>query len=67
MKTTIRSIAITAFPTWAERQPAEGFFSVEIQFMDKDGVRIAKDVEVDRSELPRVLLAQRALMRREEG
>ena len=37
-----------------------------LQYIDEAGKRIARDIEINEAELPRVLLAQQALIRREE-
>jgi len=38
-----------------------------LQYIDEAGKRIAKDIEINEAELPRVLLAQQALIHREEA
>jgi len=66
LSTRVRSISITAFPSWIGRKPRRGWFTVMLQYIDEAGKRIARDIEINEAELPRVLLAQQALIRREE-
>ena len=65
LKTKVRSISITTLPAWPSR--GIGWTYVTVQFVDEHGQRVCRDVEVSNADLPRVLLAQMALRRLEEG
>lgn len=63
--TRIRSIAMTAFPAWPGGK--QGHVNVAIQRIDESGKRTYQDMRVEDKDLWRVVLAQRALLRRVEG
>lgn len=62
--TRIRSISICAFPAFPGGN--EGFFAVAIQSIDENERRIYQQVEIGEADLHRVLMAQKALLRRTE-